>query len=508
MIRAGYKTFFGFLSVYALLVFFVLLKHHDINGIESTDCYFYLFIAKSGAEGGKLTHPVYSPGYSWIIIPVYKLLGDLELAGRVVSFIFGVMSVFVFFVLMRWFFGDTHALLSSAFLALNPDFVSAEISTLPYSTAFFFFWTSVLFSVWAKDGKVSPIFLSFISGVLCGFGYVVRPEIALFIIAHALITRSVMKTISFLLGFFVSSLPYHIITFQEGYLPSFISKFLGYRLPEYSAGEVKEFVEKVAGDKGESMIFIKKLFEIKKYVKTFVSNIHLSHKYGIPNLITASQIFVAGMGFAYLVLWLWSSKNREESDGKYEERRKKVVEGLSILICAFVSYSVPVFFLVIIADYILLPVFLPLFSTFAGFLSIVIGNGYVLVRRNMRYVKMVSVLAFLFMASLNIFYFMRPFYKDEGRKLFKIAGEWIRENLGTGLVIYEPFPFTTFYAGGIWTLNIQRAEIGVFSPINTRTARDVIYSTLPPEKIEYMELITQISYKGRFLRVFKLKNKE
>jgi hypothetical protein len=103
---------------------------------------------------------------------------------------------------------------------------------------------------------------------------------------------------------------------------------------------------------------------------------------------------------------------------------------------------------------------------------------------------------------------MRPFYNDEGRKVFKIAGKWIKENLGEGLVIYEPFPFTTFYAGGIWTMNMSRADIGVFSPINVRNPQDVLYHALPPEKIEYGELITEISYKGKFVRIFRFKKQE
>jgi hypothetical protein len=478
--------------IFILIIFFtswlgftilISVKKFSDDAIESTDSYFYLKIAEKSAVGEKFTHPVYSPGYSWFVSILYKTGLDVELAGRITSSIFGFGTLVLTYLFSKEIFllnlprYESHILgfLSSSLLSFAPKFVWASSSTLPYTTSTFFFILSCFLSFITRkkiqENKISFLAISFLSGAAGGIGYVVRPEIILSLFISAIFTRNFYAILLSLLGFFVSSLPYHILSFNEGNLPSIISKLLLYKGEKIKT--TSEGVKIKIENSG-------KIFSPKGYLKTFVSNIHLFHKYALPGLLTSSYIFVFGMGFLHIV--------------KHWEKLKDIGKTIFIILTVWFLFN---FIIAIVADYFFIPI-LPQICMISSLIFIELYKN-----------KKAIWLILFFVFSLNIFYSLRPFYKDEGRKLYKIAGKWIAEKETESKIIFEPFPFATFYSGKEWTTTPEKADIWVISSLDHTSARgkpELII--LPQDKIRdlgFAEPITEIKYKNNILRVFKPK---
>ncbi len=480
--------------IFTLTTFFILwlgfivlisIKKFLDDAIESTDSYFYLKIAEKSAVGEKFTHPVYSPGYSWFVSIFYKIGLDIELAGRITSSIFGLGTLVLTYLFSKEIFllnftrYESHILgfLSSSLLSFVPKFVWASSSTLPYTTSTFFFTLSCFLSFIARkkiyENKISFLILSFLSGAAGGIGYVVRPEIILSLFISAIFTRNFYAILLSLLGFFFSSLPYHILSFNEGNLPSIISKLLLYKGEKIKT--TSEGIKIKIENSG-------KIFSPNSYLKTFFSNIHLFHKYALPGLLTSSYIFIFGIGFLHLV--------------KHWEKLKDIGKTIFTILTVWFLFN---FIIAIVADYFFIPI-LPQICMISSLIFIELD----------KYKKTFWFILF-FVFSLNIFYSLRPFYKDEGRKLYKIAGKWIAENGKESKIIFEPFPFATFYSGKEWTTTPEKADIWVISSLDHTSGRgkpELII--LPQDKIRdlgFAENITEIKYKNHILRVFKPKTK-
>ncbi len=487
--------------IWLLILIPLLLKHHKVNGIESTDSYFYLKIAEETLEG-KFTDPVYSPGYPWLIAPLTTIISDVEIAGRIISLIFGALTLIVsgmFLIELQRIEIKKNGsenkiyvpIFATLFTAFNPKFIISSISTLPYTTATFFLWATLYLSV--RKGKIeqnrrsNDIFTSTLAGIMCGAGYIVRPENILAIPMFILIARKIKDVIlPLMVGFLIITTPYHIITLREGNLPSIITKFIRYKMPEMEKVAKEVIVKTKETDKETRGKFIKdvikNLSDIKNYVKQFLSNIHLTHKYVIPNLITSSWLIILGMGIPAFI------------------RRTKIY--IASIISIIVIWLLPLFPLITLADYMLLPI-LPALGAVAGHFHLSFEKNTEREPEN-PYIKKLPHVFIISAVALNLFYSMRPFYKDEGRRIYKIAGQWIRENLGEEQKIFEPSPFATFYAKGIWYIRPDNANILVessFDFISGRAIPELII--LPPEKIEYAKMLTEIRYKGKMIRIFK-----
>lgn len=482
------KFFLAYFFLWLCYVSFLLIKLNLTDSIESTDSYFYLKIAELSAEGKKYTNPVYSPGYSWLIVPLLKMGLGLEVSGRIISLLCGAGTIILTFFLSRKIFPSHRQIpvFSAILLSITPKFVWASYSTLPYTTATFFFLLAIYLSLLARsNNRKLYFFFSFFSGFFIGISYVVRPEMIVGFFVFAFITRSFRSAIFFAFGFFVSSLPYHIITFQEGNLPSIISKFLGYRLPSYSAPTVEAFGKKVE-EEGFS-VFLKKVFEIKKYVLYFAENIHLSHKYAISGLLTPSLLILMGMGTAYIF-----------------KEWEKVKSGIYITLVVIFLWCIFIFPIAIVADYFFIPI-LPMLSIISAFsFELIKKEENVFSRKNF-----FSLIFFFFVFSLNVFYFSRPLYKDEGRRIYKIAGKWLKENFGEkikGTRIFEPMPFATFYSGGIWVTNPEDADIWIMSSLDYTTSRGkpelIIFPNDKIEEFGFAKPITEIRYGKEIIRIF------
>jgi hypothetical protein len=477
-----YKKIFLFLfTIWTLYVLALLIRQNEIYGIETTDSYFYLKIAENSAFRGKFTHPVYSPGYPYFISAMLHLGIETELAGRIISFIFGAGIIILIFIFLKIILvsqnrknheGEVVALFSSVFLATNPKFVWACYSTLPYTTSTFFMWISILLSLIINQSERKNIsskkmfLLSALSGFFSGISYVIRPEMLITFFIFIAITRKPKLIIPFILGFTISSLPYHITSYKEGNLPSFLSKLILYR-----GGSLSEGIS-ISQDN------IEKILTLQGYIKNFIFNFHLSHKYAIPGILTASELIIIGLGISKIL------KESKES--------AKLSLLIVIIWCLFT------FPIAISADYFYIPV-LPSISLFGGY------GLYQLWDSKNKYAKLGFMAFFI---ALNTAVFSQPLYKDEGRKIYKIAGKWIKENFGSeSILIFEPFPFATFYAGGEWTTSPSKAKIWVISSLDYLSSRGkpelMILDMAKIKELSFAEPITEIKYKSIRLRIFK-----
>lgn len=446
-------------SLFAVYLFVLALRQSDINGIESTDSYFYLKIAQTSWEGISYTHRIYSPGYSWIISLFLNFFEDVELAGRFVSVIFSILSLVVAFLFIKRYFDDATAFFGTLSIAFIPKYIYYSVSTLPYTTSVFFLWFPLYMVYVGSRGFL----FSFLAGILAGYGYIVRPENILSLLIFAFLSKDIRKILFFVSGFFISTLPYHIISIQEGNVPSILSKFIAYKVPQ-----VGVVPEKVAE---KSNVIVGKLLSFKEHIRYFLSNFHLAHKYSIPYLISSSLLVLFGIGLGAVIM-------------NWNENKEKIKPFIII----FLLWIFPIFALVIVADYM----FVPVLITFGA----ISGNFHRLVNRG----KYVLFLAICF---LNLFWASRPFYSDDGRKIYRITGRWVAENLGKNRFIFEPFPFATFYADGIWLTSPEKADIIILSSADIFSGRgkNMVMLFLSESDQNY-KLVKKFNYRGVISKVF------
>jgi 4-amino-4-deoxy-L-arabinose transferase-like glycosyltransferase len=79
------------------------------------------------------------PLYPYLIASAYKLIGLWEPAARIISYIFSICTIIVFFRLSRFLFNEKTALVVSSFFALSPLLMIISTSIQPESSMFFFY---------------------------------------------------------------------------------------------------------------------------------------------------------------------------------------------------------------------------------------------------------------------------------------------------------------------------------------------------------------------------------
>jgi hypothetical protein len=136
----------------------------------------YIPIAKdivSGLYGKALAHNQ-QPLYSFLVAFVSRWVSDYELAGKLVSTIFGILIIFPVYFLGRRMFDEKVAILSSLFLAIHPYIRRFSADVLKESTYLFFLAAAIWF-VWRTiQGEKKYLYL-FIP-LLSLLSYLVRPD--------------------------------------------------------------------------------------------------------------------------------------------------------------------------------------------------------------------------------------------------------------------------------------------------------------------------------------------
>lgn len=145
-----------------------------------TDGVRYVAIARQFQEAGSPFDQLFHPLYPMCIAAIQPLVGDWELAGRLVSAFFGAALVLPAWALARAVLGGPAALVSAALLAVHPGLVRNGAAVLTEAT-----YTFVLvLGVWAAWRGLVTERRAWLpaAGLLFGLGYLARPESALYLV--------------------------------------------------------------------------------------------------------------------------------------------------------------------------------------------------------------------------------------------------------------------------------------------------------------------------------------
>lgn len=114
------------------------------------------------------------PLYSFFIALVYPLVSDFELAGRLVSSLFGVLLIIPVYFLGKRIFDQKIAFFSAFFVAIHPYIRRFSADVLKESTYLFFLATAIWFSLRTIEDKknIPYLFIPLFSALV----YFVRPD--------------------------------------------------------------------------------------------------------------------------------------------------------------------------------------------------------------------------------------------------------------------------------------------------------------------------------------------
>jgi 4-amino-4-deoxy-L-arabinose transferase-like glycosyltransferase len=164
----------------ALRIFdLIMVPPIDLDGIE------YARIAKLFADGdfGSGIKSMRVPFYPMMVACFHLLVGDIELAGRLVSLFFGLLLIPLCYLFVRRIFDEEGALFAAAVVAIHPYLVRYSVFVLSESMATFLFTASV-FSFYRGWMEKKLPFLA-CSGVLLTLAYLTRPEYLIYFVPLA-----------------------------------------------------------------------------------------------------------------------------------------------------------------------------------------------------------------------------------------------------------------------------------------------------------------------------------
>jgi len=186
-----------------ILVFGLVLRFFDLvqaSAIEM-DGVAYARIADHFVHGafGQALHDVFSPFYPVLIGIAYFLVPDLEVAGRCVSLLFGMLLICLCYAFFKRMLGEKKALYGAFFVAIHPYLVQYSALVLSESLATFLFVAAVFlfYKGWTEERGV-PLA---ISGFLIALTYLTRPEYIVYYVPFALLLfarKRIMHTALFL----------------------------------------------------------------------------------------------------------------------------------------------------------------------------------------------------------------------------------------------------------------------------------------------------------------------
>lgn len=131
-----------------------LLDLGNVSAIEM-DGISYAWMAENFARGSfneglkGYFHPFYP-----IFMAIFSfVVGDMEINGRLLSLIFGILLIYFTFVLLKRFFGEKKALYGSFFVAIHPYLIRYSVQVLSESMSIFLFTAAVFFFYKGWKGK-------------------------------------------------------------------------------------------------------------------------------------------------------------------------------------------------------------------------------------------------------------------------------------------------------------------------------------------------------------------
>lgn len=147
--------------------------------------------------------------YPFFISFFYKIFGDWVVAAKAVSLLFGILSIIPFYLILRQFFNNIIAIVTTLAFAVNPYFVEYSVEVLRDQMFWFFLLFGVFFFVAAFNSNKKDHLLIF-SSISFLIAALARIEILVYFVAsviYILLSKSgkVKRLALFLLPIFVLS---------------------------------------------------------------------------------------------------------------------------------------------------------------------------------------------------------------------------------------------------------------------------------------------------------------
>lgn len=175
-------TFIMLVAMFSRLVFF----NNEVAIISDSVIY-----AKAGEnliehgryEAFSRAETLFPPGFPIAVGIVNKLFHDPVFSLRIVSFVFGVLTVYLAYLAATALHSRKAGLFAAFFVALNPSLVA--YSQEVFSDSMYLFFALAVFYAYLNLEKKQSIPLAIMLGALIGFSYLIKPEGILLLILPA-----------------------------------------------------------------------------------------------------------------------------------------------------------------------------------------------------------------------------------------------------------------------------------------------------------------------------------
>lgn len=225
------------LSSLAFLIRFFFLSH---DSLICPDCTQYVTIAKNFISKGQLISDgshfpdiIQPPLYPLILSLFMPLFNDPELAGRIVSAIFGSLLIVPFFLLGQRIYNRKIAYIGSILIIFYPALIQFSIEPLTESVYIFFVYLAML-TGWIALERWSWVYF-ILAGAILGLSYLTRIEglayllaFFLFSVLYSILKKRGLKALFIptfiLLGFLICILPYQVYVAKKMGSPFLVPK--------------------------------------------------------------------------------------------------------------------------------------------------------------------------------------------------------------------------------------------------------------------------------------------
>lgn len=211
--RALRDLFFRRISLVHIVLLGILLRGFGLvtASVIDIDGTVYARMGESFARGdfAQGLRGAFPPVFPFLIGLFHLVVPDIELAGRLVSFVFGVLLIYVFFLFAKRFLDEKQALWGAFFVAIHPYLVKPSFQVLSESVAIFLFAVAIFlfYKGWTEDRSTDVA----LSGIVLGLTYLTRPEYIVFFAPMGLMLlwkKKFIRTLVFLCCFFAFVLAY------------------------------------------------------------------------------------------------------------------------------------------------------------------------------------------------------------------------------------------------------------------------------------------------------------
>jgi len=171
----------------------------------------YASLGEKVAKGSfrEVLKGVFPPLYPFLIGCFHIFIDDLELAGRFVSLVFGLLLIWAIFYFTKILYDEEKAVYGSCFIAIHPYLIRFSGQVLSESVATFFFTVGILFfyNGWIRN-NIKHITLS---AILISCTYLTRPEFIIYFIPLSfflLVKKRFLSAMIFFIFFLAFAFPY------------------------------------------------------------------------------------------------------------------------------------------------------------------------------------------------------------------------------------------------------------------------------------------------------------